>query len=86
MTFYTYMKRNHRDADTPAGDLARDMIRDKEHFPINRPCKFDGWHRLIRRYLEDCGACEDCMDVFETCWEEYVRCEKSRLSRNSSPL
>lgn len=86
MTFYTYMKRNHRDADTPEGDLAKDMLRDKENFPRNGPGKFDGWHRLIRGYLERCGACDACLEVFEGCWEKYVKCEKSRSSRNSSRL
>ena len=51
MTFYTYMTRNYLNEDSPAGDLAQDMYREKETFPRNRPCKFDGWYRLIRSYL-----------------------------------
>lgn len=86
MTFYTYMMRNYRGTVTPKGDLANDMHDDKEQFPRNGPGKFKGWHKLIRGYLERCGACDDCLSVFEECWEEYVKCEKSKLSKNSSAL
>ena len=86
MTFYRYMMRNHRGADTPEGDLADDMMRDRERFPKNGKGKFDGWHKLIRGYLEKSGACAECLSVFENCWEEYVRCEKSKSSRNLSAL
>ena len=86
MTFYTYMMRTHKTRITNEGDLARDMERDKEHFPRNRSCKFDGWHRIILDYLVDNAACDECLEVFEKCWEEYVRCEKSRLNKNSSTL
>ena len=36
MNFYNYMIRNYKTSDSPAGDLARDMARDSEHFPRNR--------------------------------------------------
>ena len=77
MTFYTFMMRNHRGKQTPAGDLAEDIYRDKDSFPRNGKGKFDGWHRILRSYLERQHACSDCLDVFEKCWEDYVRCEKS---------
>ena len=83
MTFYTYMMRNYRDTDGPMGDLADDMHFDREHFPRNGRGKYVGWHDLIRRYLESCGACDECLAVFEEAWEEYVICEKKRSSRNS---
>ena len=86
MTFYTYMMRNHKDQMTNEGDLARDMIRDKERFPRNRACKFDAWHRIILNHLHSYGACEECIEAFENCWKEYVACEKSRLRRNSPRL
>lgn len=39
MTFYTFMIRNHLNEDTPAGDLAQDMRREKkisqETVPVN---------------------------------------------------
>ena len=83
MNFYNWMMRNHRDEDTPAGDLASDMKRVKDTFPRNGVGKFDGWHRLIRSYLVHHHACSECLEVFEECWEEYVECEKSRLNKNS---
>ena len=61
MTFYTYMTRNYLNEDSPAGDLAQDMYREKETFPRNRPCKFDGWYRLIRSYLLQKNACMECL-------------------------
>jgi len=79
MTFYTYMMRNHSGQDTPAGDLADDMKWDKENFPRNGVGKFDGWHSLIRRYLEREGACYDCLRVFEECWRDYELTERRRL-------
>ena len=82
MNFYNWMMRNHRDEDTPAGDLAADMEHVKDSFPRNGTGKFDGWHRLIRSYLVQRHACSECLEVFEECWEEYVECEKSRLNRN----
>ena len=82
MTFYTFMTRNYKNSDSPAGDLARDMKSDYEKFPRNRPCKFDGWHKLIRKYLEENDACAGCLETFEECWKEYVQCEKKRLKRN----
>lgn len=82
MTFYTFMIRNHLNEDTAEGDLAEDMHRNKEEFPRNRACKFDGWHSLIRSYLERKNACRECLETFEECWKEYVQCEKKRLNRN----
>ena len=83
MSFYRFMIRNYRGADSPEGDLARDMEKDREHFPLNGKGKFSGWHKLIRDHLETRNACDACLAVFESCWEEYVRCEKNRSNRNS---
>lgn len=83
MTFYRFMMRNHRGENTLAGNLAADMYRDRERFPKNGPYKFEGWHRLIREHLLRDGACPERMCVFEDCWEDYVKCEKSKLSRHS---
>ena len=77
MTFYTFMMRNHRGKNTPEGDLARDIFQDRESFPRNGKGKFDGWHRILRGYLERQHACSECLDVFESCWKDYVACEKS---------
>ena len=83
MTFYTYMTRTHKDQMTNEGDLARDMISDKERFPRNRGRDFETWHRIILDHLLSYSACEECIEAFENCWKEYVECEKSRLNRNS---
>ncbi len=82
MTFYTFMTRNYKNADSPAGDLARDIRRDSEKFPRNRPCKHKGWHEQLYQYLVESNACRDCLNTFEECWEEYVKCEKKRLKRS----
>lgn len=74
MSFYKYMMKNHLRETSPAGDLARDMKEEK--FPVNRP--FEGWHFLIRAYLERNHACSSCLRVFEECWEEYIRCVKKK--------
>lgn len=82
MTFYTFMMKNHLNEDAPAGDLAEDMKRDKDSFPRNGKGKYDGWHTIIQDYLQSRNACRECLEVFEDCWEEYVKCEKKRLNRN----
>lgn len=82
MTFYTFMMRNYQGQDTPEGDLAADMKRDKERFPKNGTGKFNGWHRLIREYLTDQDACDGCLEAFESCWKEYELCERKRLKRS----
>lgn len=86
MSFYTFMMKNHKGKDTPEGDLAADMKRDKDRFPKNGAGKFDGWHRLIREHLEMRGACDACLAVFESCWREYELCERKRLKRSLSVL
>ena len=48
----------------------------------NRACKFKGWHDIIHNHLVRSGACDACLETFEECWEEYVRCEKKKLKRN----
>lgn len=83
MTFYAFMMKNYLNEDAPAGDLAQDMHRNKEEFPKNRSCKFDGWHTVILDYLQSRNACRECLETFDECWEEYVECEKKRLNKNS---
>ena len=78
MTFFTYMMRNHRRKDTAQGDLADDMYEDRESFPRHTRGDFEDWHDEIRGYLEDSGACWGCLDVFEECWEAYVKAEEDR--------
>lgn len=82
MTFYTFMTRNYKNTDGPAGDLARDIRRDSAQFPRNRSCKHKGWHEQLYQYLVENNACRDCLNTFEECWKEYVKCEKKRLKRS----
>ena len=83
MTFYNFMMRNYRNGTGAKRDLACDMHDDKENFPRNGIGKYDGWREILRDYLEDQLASEDCLATFEGCWEEYVKCERARLRRNS---
>ena len=83
MTFYKYMTENYCKASGRKHDLAADMRSDWRQFPRTASWDQPDGHRVIRSYLEFCQACDDCLDVFEECWKEYVRCEKSRSSRNS---
>ena len=51
------------------GDLARDVAKDK-NFPRSRR------YETICSYLEDSGASDACMNVFEEAWEKFDRKEK----------
>ena len=82
MSFYTFMMRKYKGTNTPEGDLAADMELDRDSFQRSCTGKFNARYRLIREHLERNDACEACLDVFERCWEEYVRCEKCRLSKS----
>ena len=78
MNFYNFMMRNYLGTDTPGGDLAEGMCEDKDTFPRNSGVKYAGWHRLIRLYLMENDACDGCLEVFESCWEEYELYERKR--------
>lgn len=77
MSFYRYTIKKYLNENSPKGDLARDMKEDK-NFPINSPQKFQGWKKVIKKYLENQGACYEFMVVFEEVWEEYERCLKKK--------
>ena len=83
MTFYGYMKKHYYNRTGRKADLANDMASDEAEFPVRVGIKDHDGHGVIRRYLESCNACGDCLDVFEECWEEYSECERSRLNINS---
>ena len=80
------MKRNYYNRTGRKADLANDMVGDEAGFPIHVSIKTRDGHGAIRNYLEGCHACDHCLDVFEECWEEYLRCGKSRSNRNLSGL
>lgn len=87
MLFYNYMVRNYKSGGTTAHFLANAMRMDKERFPKNSSRKLEAWRRLILQYIESHPEIyAGCIDAFDNCWEDYVRCEKNRLSKNSSPL
>lgn len=50
--------------NSPFGDVARDIESDSD-FP-----NYVSRYRL-RRYLEDQGACDACLNVFDEMFEEY---------------
>ena len=85
MLFYNYMIRRYKRLDSSAGWLAHAMRMDRERFPKNSIRKLEAWKPLIFGYMKSHPELySGCMDAFENCWEDYVKCEKSRLSRNSS--
>ncbi len=87
MNFYSFMIRNHKNLRTEADWLAHAMRMDRERFPRNSCRKLDAWKKLVHGYLRNHPELyAGSMDAFEDCWEEYARCEKNRLNKNSSPL
>ena len=77
MMFKTWLRQYLND-DTPYGDLARDVVSDKQ-FPKNYPTTKESGERvdhfIIRNYLESCRACPECMTVFEETWHLYTHQE-----------
>ncbi len=63
MTFVDWLSR-HVNRDTPLGDLARDVSRDKE-FPMSNS-KED-----IRNHLHRKNACQDAISTFNQAWASY---------------
>lgn len=78
MTFYTFMQRTYGGKNSPEGDFAKGMKQDKEKFPKNGHGKYHGWYKLIRNHLMQSNTYANLLDVFERCWEEYVRCVRSK--------
>lgn len=71
MTFMQFMKKQRKE-DTPAGDLARDIIRDNNQLFRASLSDISNLHSLIRNYLERKHACRECIRTFEQCWREYA--------------
>lgn len=71
MTFYNYVKRAYKNADSPEGGFARDMISD-DTFPMDSGRKHMSWYEIIENHLLAMGACDECMDAFNNCWKEYI--------------
>ena len=64
MSFFEYMLR-YLKKDTPEGDLARDMPRDRHNFPYYVSAK------VIKQYLISNRACDNAIDTFEKCYKRY---------------
>lgn len=64
--FKTWIINNYKKENSPEGDLARDLIHDKQ-FP-NIKSKREGLN-----YLRDTGACDGAINVFRKCWRKYKR-------------
>jgi uncharacterized protein YozE (UPF0346 family) len=77
MTFYEFMMKNHKEKDTPEGDLAHDMSCMCNSFPRNCETRFDMWYYKILDFLKQNHACDACIEVFEECWGDYVLYEKN---------
>lgn len=75
MTFYTYMMK-FKNEDSPRGDLARDIRGDsKNKFFKNKNFKAKG---LMLTHLTESGACKECLDIFEECFEEFKECVRKQ--------
>ena len=72
MTFKTWIKQ-FQGEDTPIGDLADDIQRDK-NFPATRDFK------KMTSYLINHNACEDCIREFAGAYIEYMTEEINRLT------
>ena len=68
MTFFEYMMRFVK-KDSPSGDLARDMNRDKD-FPMSND------RDEIMNHLRSKGACYDCLNTFDRCYRLYELYER----------
>jgi len=84
MNFYSYMVRNYKGDGTPERDLANTMRKDRERFPRNSNHKLKAWGKLMFEYvMRYPDIYEGHTDTFKRCWEDYVKCEKSKLSSRS---
>jgi len=62
--FVTWLVENHRKADTPVGDLARDL-----DFAPQSPTT--GGRKELRTHLEDMSVATWALDVFDEAWAAY---------------
>ena len=65
-SFYQYIKSNRANLDGPGSDLLYDMERDKS-FP-----KKESRRWKLRRYLDQCHACDLAIITFDYWWFEYA--------------
>ena len=72
MTFKTWIKQ-FQGEDSPLGDLAEDIYRDKSF-----PCT-DKFEKMIS-YLVSRNACMECIREFSGAYIEYMTCKVNRLT------
>ena len=65
MTFVQWLQARHLGKDTPFGDLAADVVRDKA-FPVEND------REVILNYLARRRACTDCLTAFRRAWQRYL--------------
>lgn len=74
MPFKEFTMIKHGHDETPLGDFARDLARDKR-FPIYDYSRMYGeneYHDMLRRYLEDHGSCPEAIKAFDQCYGEWL--------------
>lgn len=75
MNFYKFMMSCYKNENSNRGDLADDMVRNKDEFPRNIKHKSEEYDAIIK-HLTNRNACRECLETFKSCWEEYLECEK----------
>lgn len=70
-SFYDYVVQKYSFTHGPEAGLALDMLADKKEFPKVKGCDPEA-KKILIEYLLKCGACTDCMTVFEKCFDEYM--------------
>jgi len=65
-TFAQWLRATHLGKDTPIGDLAFDVTRDKT-FPKEND------REVIQNHLARKGACKECLTAFRRAWQQYSR-------------
>lgn len=79
-TFFKFITDTYLAANSPAGDLARDIVADPDFPATTRSAK------VVREYLQGRGACTPAMDAFEDVAKSYgAKAERTLYVRNVPP-
>lgn len=65
LTFYEWMYEFHRKDDSPIGDLARDMVLDRNGFVKSTS------YSKNKKYVYSQMPCEGCKKAFLQAWNQY---------------
>jgi uncharacterized protein YozE (UPF0346 family) len=77
VTFYAWVK-SQRGRDDSVGDLARDIMRDR-----NFPRQADDYDALYF-HLFEMGACPAALRAFDRAWAEFQRAERTKQWRKAA--